>query len=106
MVSRDVQLIDNAGTVRIDRLLLGVERRRRLAALAEAHPAADPGAEVVVDDEVFPIRRRAELQRFEAERDGDEPARPDEARVNPRQGDAADDLTDAHVPAPPGCRPR
>src|ERR1700722_2677962 len=80
----DNYLIQDTRTIRIDWFLLRVERRRRLAALAEADPAAGPGPQAVIDHEVFAIGM-AGPQCFETERDADEPAGPGERRMSARQ---------------------
>src|SRR5262249_40855704 len=99
-------LVENTRTIGVDRLLLGVERCRGLAALAEADPATAAGAEVVVDHQVLAVGRAVVLQRLEAQRHADEPAKAADARVHPRQRHGADDLSDAHGrPAPAGYTP-
>src|SRR5262245_44927602 len=88
-------LIQQTRTVRVDRLALWVERRRRLAAFAERDLAPDARAEIVEHHEVFTVRP-AVAQRGEAERHRDHPAGANHARMHARQRHRADHLTDAH----------
>src|SRR5262245_49323479 len=93
----DVHMIQNARTVRIDRLLLGQKGHRRLAAFAEADAVAVARLQMVEDDEVLAVRALGRLQRLEAVRHADDPARAGHARMTARQRHIADDFGDPHI---------
>src|SRR5439155_25402479 len=96
--------IQNAGTEGIDWRLFRMERRGRLDALAEADAAAGARAEVVVNDYFLTVARPVLGQRLQAARHADDPPRPDQRRVRPRQRNGADNLSDAHGRPTPATR--
>src|SRR5262245_53654979 len=66
-------LIQQTGAVGVHGLLLGVERHRRLAALAEADARPQAGAQLVEDHQVLAVGGLVP-QPLEAERHADHPA--------------------------------
>src|SRR5687768_16655241 len=60
----DVNLIEDAGTVGIHGHLFGVERGRRLAALAEGDQGTEAGTEIVVQHEILAVAMLALREGF------------------------------------------